>query len=380
MRGFSCGFLHHAFGVRCSHADPKRRRGAFTLVEVLVVIAIIGTLVGLLLPAVQSARETARRLSCSNNMKQLGLAVHGYHTSFNRFPAFGFDKDIMRATLQPDGTNATWSFTLGYVCGLLPFFEQASTYDTIIKSIKANAGAAHWHPWAGFGEQLPMLLCPSDGAGARPAGGLGRTSYRCNRGDVWIQDNNQTGWRGPFSRGDFGMCTFAKIRDGASNTLMLAEAAIAPGSGNDVRGGVALRTSANHWTAPATCYSRANGNVLTGTVDATEAGTRWGGAANVYTGFCTVIRPNGPACEDDGNPQNLVLPTASSYHSGGVNAVMCDGAVRFIDDGIDAGDANVNTATPAPSGRDPTHYKGHSLRGVWGAMGSIAGGEIPSNE
>ena len=91
------------------------RRRAFTLVELLVVIAIIGTLVGLLLPAVQSARESARRSTCTNNMKQLGLAVHGFHDGFKRFPAFGYDKALMRATLKSDGTNAQWSHVLGYV-------------------------------------------------------------------------------------------------------------------------------------------------------------------------------------------------------------------------------------------------------------------------
>jgi len=351
------------------------RRRAFTLVELLVVIAIIGTLVGLLLPAVQSARESARRSTCTNNMKQLGLAVHGFHDGFKRFPAFGYDKALMRATLKSDGTNAQWSHVLGYVCGILPFFEQTSTYDTIIRSIKANAALAPWHPTAGFGEQLPPLLCPSDVAGTRPAGGLGRISYRANRGDAWIQDMSQIGWRGPFSRGDYGKCGFDNITDGASKTIMLGESAIASGNTNAVLGSVALSTSANHWTAPSTCLSRLGGTGLTGNVNATYAGTRWGAAANVYTGFCTTIRPNGPSCEDDGNPDNSVLPAASSYHPGGVNVVMCDGAVRFIDEGIDAGDANVNTPTPAPSGLDPTHYKGASLRGVWGAMGSTAGGE-----
>ena len=185
----------------------------------------------------------------------------------------------------------------------------------------------------------------------------------------------QIEWRGPFSQGDYGKCSFDSIPDGASKTIMLGESAIASGNTNSVLGSVALSTSANHRTAPSTCLSRLGGTGLTGNVNATIAGTRWGDARNVYTGFCTTIRPNGPSCEDDGNPENSVLPAASSYHPGGVNVVMCDGSVRFIDEGIDAGDANVNTATPAPAGLDPTSYKGASLRGVWGAMGSTAGGE-----
>ena len=355
-------------------------RAAFTLVELLVVIAIIGVLIGLLLPAVQSARESARRSTCTNNMKQLGLAVHGYHDGFKRFPAANYDKASMQATLQSNGTNATWSHRLSYICGLLPFFEEAATYDTVINALKANAGYAPWHAAAGFGGQPRSLLCPSDSAAkVPPSGTVGRTSYRCNRGDTWIQDHYQTGWRGPFSRGDYGRCSYEKITDGVSKTIMLGEAAVATGVNNSVRGSVASNTGANHWTAPATCLSRFDGTALTGSGDSRYPGNRWGDSNNVYTAFFTVVRPNGPSCDDDANADVSALPAASSYHPGGVNVVMCDGAVRFVLETIDAGDANVNTATPSPGGGlDPTHYKGLSLRGVWGAMGSVAGGEVGS--
>ena len=87
-------------------------RTAFTLVELLVVIAIIGVLIGLLLPAVQSARESARRSNCMNNMKQLGLAVHGYHDGFKRFPAANYDKALMQATLQSNGSNEEYRLAI----------------------------------------------------------------------------------------------------------------------------------------------------------------------------------------------------------------------------------------------------------------------------
>jgi prepilin-type N-terminal cleavage/methylation domain-containing protein/prepilin-type processing-associated H-X9-DG protein len=358
-------------------------RTAFTLVELLVVIAIIGVLIGLLLPAVQSARESARRSNCTNNMKQLALAVHGYHDGFKRFPAFINDEGLRKATLLASGSSAQWYGSMSFICSLLPYVEEQTTYDQIIATMKANS--APWDAGAtrGFVQEPRTLLCPSDSAAtkSKASNALGRTSYRCNRGDVWIQDRfgGQTGWRGPFSRGDSGRCSYEKITDGVSKTIMLGEAAVGSGDTNSVRGSTALRTSANHWTAPSTCLSRFDGTRLTGDVDATRQGSRWGTAANVYNGFFTTIRPNGPACEDDGNPDNNVLPTASSYHPGGVNVVMCDGAVRFVLETIDAGDANVNTATPSPgAGFDPTHYKGLSLRGVWGAMGSVAGGEVAS--
>lgn len=356
------------------------KRRAFTLVELLATIAIIGLLIGLLLPAVQSARESARRVSCSSNIRQLGLAVHSFHDTFGRFPAASFDDNIRKITLQATGSHTLWSHRVGYIVGLLPFFEQQAVYDQAMRTLSTTAGAP-WHGNAGqgFGEQPPTLLCPSDPS-SRPSASsrLGRTSYRCNRGDAWMHDFD-IGWRGAFSRGDYGMCTFAKIRDGATNTLMLAEAATASGAGNSSRGGVALRAGTSAYAAPSTCLSRANGLTLTGDVQSLYSGSRWGDANNVYTGFFTAIRPNGPTCDDDSNSDVYSVPAADSYHPGGVNTVMCDGAVRFISDSIDAGDANVNTANPN-QGNGPHMFRGPSLRGVWGAMGTTASGELQATD
>jgi prepilin-type N-terminal cleavage/methylation domain-containing protein len=354
----------------------SRWRHGFTLVELLTTIAIIGLLVGLLLPAVQSARESARRIHCSSNMRQLGLAVHSFHNSFGRFPAASFDGNIREITRQANGgTHTLWSHRVGYIVGSLPFFEQQAVYDQAMRTLSTNAGAP-WHrnPGQGFGEQPPTLLCPSDPFSHQSATSSGRTSYRCNRGDAWMHDFDN-GWRGAFSRGDLGMCTFAKIRDGTSNTLMLAEAATASRSGNSSRGGVALRAGISVYAAPSTCLARSNGFILIGDVQSLYSGSRWGDAHNVYTGFFTAVRPNGPTCENDGNSDTYTVPAADSYHPGGVNTVMCDGTVRFISDSIDAGDANVNTANPN-QGNGPHNFKGPSLRGVWGAMGTIASGEI----
>jgi prepilin-type N-terminal cleavage/methylation domain-containing protein len=115
------------------------RRTAFTLVELLVVIAIIGVLIGLLLPAVQSARESARRSNCTNNMKQLGLAVHGYHDGFKRFPAFINDEGLRQATLLASGSAAQWYGSMSFICSLLPYVEEQTTYDQIIATMKANS-------------------------------------------------------------------------------------------------------------------------------------------------------------------------------------------------------------------------------------------------
>ncbi len=114
------------------------RRSGFTLVELLVVIAIIGVMVGLLLPAVQAAREAARRMSCSNNMKQLGLGLHNYHAAYNRFPA-----GVRGGTSPSEG----WGFSYWY--GLLPFIEQQGLYEQLV--VVGGASPSQCPGWVGAG-------------------------------------------------------------------------------------------------------------------------------------------------------------------------------------------------------------------------------------
>ena len=134
-----------------------RRRG-FTLVELLVVIAIIGILVALLLPAVQAAREAARRMQCTNNLKQLGLAVHNYHDTYKRLPA--------RAGGTQGPTNLDNQGWLSGWIVLLPFYEQTPMYDRITAGDLAN-GIPPWGPptgnaWAAWMYRPGVPMCPSD--------------------------------------------------------------------------------------------------------------------------------------------------------------------------------------------------------------------------
>lgn len=361
--------------LRSKHS-PLR---AFTLIELLVVIAILGTLVGLLLPAVQVARESARRSACTNNLRQLGLAMHSYHDRNKRLSAQSYDKALRRAMARSDRTDAHWSYAFGPLVGLLPYCEHEPTYNTIIASVRANSYLAPWNWECGSGDTIRTFLCPSDGAArAASPNATGRTSYRCNNGDAWRPDY-WYGDRGPFVRGDLARCSYQNITDGLSKTILFSESAIASGNPKSVLGSVTLLSSVNHWTAPSSCLVLFSGTELIGSADATSSGIQWAGSANFFTAFFTTIRPNGPTCSDSWNGGNAV-PAASSYHTGGVNVAMCDGAVRFINEGIDAGDANVNRVTPVGPGGDPTTYRGPSLRGVWGAMGSIAGGEGVASE
>ncbi len=135
-----------------SHSSFTHKRNGFTLVELLVVIAIIGILVGLLLPAVQAAREAARRMHCSNNLKQIGLAMHNYESAFKRFPS---------------GNLAGPSFSVGLSAHarLLPYMEQTSMYNMVDFNVAYN----HANNNAARMQNVATYICPSDNFSLLPA-------------------------------------------------------------------------------------------------------------------------------------------------------------------------------------------------------------------
>ncbi|UUO08542.1 DUF1559 domain-containing protein [Blastopirellula sp. J2-11] len=290
----------------------KRRiiSAGFTLVELLVVIAIIGVLIALLLPAVQQAREAARRMQCSNNFKQAALAVHMYHDTFSQFPP-GYDR-------------FEWTWT----ARLLPYLEQSAGAD-VIQWDKNAAGS----PLASYipllTAQYSALQCPSDptvtvswsegnacGTWATSKG-FSRSSIAGNFGQndpahansAQLEHANHV--RGVFAK-DYGS-PLRHIKDGTTNTLMLAE--IIPG---------------------AVCCPR---------------GTWWNDEGPV---FMQAYVPNDSTpdlqrtnrCDSIGGPvakapcaevltaQNMVVNTARGYHPGGVITANCDGSVRFVPDTI----------------------------------------------
>ncbi|MBC7078358.1 MAG: DUF1559 domain-containing protein, partial [Synergistales bacterium] len=130
-----------------------RRQKAFTLVELLVVIAIIGILIGLLLPAVQAAREAARRTQCVNNMKQVAMALHSYHDTYQVFPALG-----VRMINVP---GREWHF-YSWAMMVLPYVEQRNLYDDVGSAARNNTLPSPWSNWATWNKDLPPYMCPSD--------------------------------------------------------------------------------------------------------------------------------------------------------------------------------------------------------------------------
>jgi prepilin-type N-terminal cleavage/methylation domain-containing protein/prepilin-type processing-associated H-X9-DG protein len=339
----------------------KKHHG-FTLVELLVVIAIIAVLIGLLLPAVQSTRESARRTQCNNSQKQLGLALHGYHEARKRLP------------YRQGGLWSQSSCRMSGLVLLLPFLEQAPLFDRIAAN---NFGPWPWDGSAHWQTQVDGFLCPSDGAaGTKQPSEHGRTNYVFSVGDTipweWVGDEEN---RGPFdySGGDLAnngrVFAFRQISDGLSKTLAMSERCVGV-DGGSLKGGIVEHYSAltsNPDTAsPIACLSQigAGGRYVAGGNTHVWAGRRWNDGRPAFVSFNTIIGPNGPSCWEGGSDANRGLAPPTSYHPGGVNALRLDGSVVFLLDTIDTGDLS----RPCPrSGRSPY--------GVWGAMGSRSGGE-----
>lgn len=337
--------------------DRSRMRG-FTLIELLVVIAIIAVLIALLLPAVQSAREAARRMHCVNNLKQIGLGLANYESSNGCLPMSSILK-YRNVTDKDPYFKSYWSV----VGRIAAYFEQGSLYNGINFSFKSseppNDTAAN--------TSISILLCPSDPL-IDPGANGGQKAVMCygaTMGDwfVWFKG-------GPSSRAPFGVndCRrYSQFVDGLSNTMVFAECQIEHYQFRSCSNS-AFTPSQSPTTAemPAliislapTCNMSRSGN---------KSHTSWANGNLFNSGMTTALTPNakvvvpgfGPynwdldtTDESDGGPIYAAL-TADSYHPGGVNILLGDGSVRFAKNSID----------------------GMS----WRALSTIAGGEVISGD
>ena len=395
---------------------------AFTLVELLVVIAIIGILIALLLPAVQAAREAARRMQCSNNLKQIGLSFHTMHDAVKYFPSAAVQKGLSDEFWRPKGVtgrgNATsnpgcydnrgnnaWHNTgrIAWTAPLLPYMEQSARYEVIVQFAQRTdaspirnhtvaetvtvSGTVVQNPYAG---NIKTYVCPSEQIQGTVNGSIGILSYRINVGDE-TYNNLESLWngvvdgatygpvlhRGVGTRGDSMVITMGSLVDGTSNTMLVAECGVSSGSPatteSSLRAGVG-RTSADVYRSPLSiieeCRSLRSGNQLSQYTDSRK-GVRWADGYAQYTVIHSVLPPNSPSCAPSSSEHGLM--TASSYHTGGCNLVMGDGSVQFVSDTINSmrSDYQQLLSDNVVSWRNG----GPSYFGVWGALGTRNGGE-----
>ena len=376
----------------------KTSRSGFTLIELLVVIAIIGVLVGLLLPAVQQAREAARRSACVNKLKQMGLAVLNYESTTKKLPAAFRTQETFALQGLPTKTGNNQNHRWGFIPLLLPYLEQLSLHQNLMDDIASN-GASPWRAQARFTE-LTELLCPSELNGSRVSGAgqsFGRTSYRINRGDMRLHNDwrypefprgpGAAGWTGWNTTKKDQNITFKDITDGTSNTIMLGEVRIGDDSGDSRLGGWGLETGMGKVDArPADCEALigAGGKysaTVTNNSPNQQPGTRWADGHMGFTQFFTLAAPNKPRCAS--NHEFWQINNASSYHPGGAVMSHVDGSVKFYSDNIDDGDSavgQIKSTNPQIGWHQNTGYRGPSQRGVIGALGSMNGGEVPTGQ
>jgi prepilin-type N-terminal cleavage/methylation domain-containing protein/prepilin-type processing-associated H-X9-DG protein len=331
-----------------------QRRG-FTLIELLVVIAIIGVLIALLLPAVQSAREAARRSQCSNNLKQLGLGLHNYHSGNDSFPLGGSKNNRVYQAATGYDPWTTWS-AHGQ---LLPYMEQQPLYNAInfYFAPEQDGGSSNAANRTVVLTIVNGFLCPSD----PNAGKQNTNSYHaCFGTSVGIG-----GFTGDTS-GIFGIWSsnsIASVTDGTSGTIAFAESLVGDGRGNNrggqnpasvYRGNGVMGTGGTEFNlfdanqnvsqVTAALQSCAAKFTPTGGAIVDYRGWRWACGTSGFTLFNTIQTPNGGGqykfnycrlgCNAGCNMDNGVSAPASSAHSGGCNVLMADGSVRFVKDSV----------------------------------------------
>jgi prepilin-type N-terminal cleavage/methylation domain-containing protein len=340
-------------------AGRSRRTRGFTLIELLVVIAIIAILIALLLPAVQQAREAARRTQCRNNLKQLGIALHNYHDTHRMFTPNG----VAGTTEDVGGRfNQSWLAWSGFAM-LLPYIDQAPIYNRINWSYRwdSNVGGTVNNTMART--RLAAYVCPSDpGANANYTANMGPTSYGISTGpgSNWNMSARPVGFATLFTG-----TRMRDITDGASNTLAVSEMRIGLNNGKWQTGtgrrepyyrvvvGTRLQRT-NNTAGRAWDNSVAHRNLINDyyqtCLSMYDSGAGWSGESDeqgrfwaggrVYWGpwLTTLVRPNaGPSCDVDSSTTDMDLRDPSSYHVGGVHCLMGDGAVKFLSENIDQG-------------------------------------------
>jgi prepilin-type N-terminal cleavage/methylation domain-containing protein len=307
------------------------RQQGFTLIELLVVIAIIAGLVGLLLPAVQAAREAARRMSCSNNLRQIGLALHNHHAALNYLPPGSVSKE------NPQVPTTPWTFYRWSALAMLsPYLENTAAYNLLELNLPLYNSGFGITPEnrEGVKALVPTFLCPSD-VSQRLNPNFGPTNYQFNAG---------TGMAGGTPLESDGLffvnskIRFADILDGSSNTIAISESILGVGGMQNTDPRTGYRFT---FVAPLT-NSACESSVIWNYTD--PRGFSWANGEYRNSLYNHYLTPNSqtPDCIGvffGGGFRTIYTPfgwkAARSRHIAGVNAMKADGSVAFISDSVD---------------------------------------------
>ena len=303
----------------------------FTLVELLVVIAIIGILIALLLPAVQAAREAARRMQCSNNLKQLGLAMQNYHSALNILPP-GTIAWVTDTTTRPG--PGSWYDDHGWYTQIGGYIEQKPWVLTIDYKVQFSTASND----SARRLMIPLFACPDDGFrrnewGNPPNPSVSSPTWARLRGNYVVNFGNTnygqtTKNKIPFLGAPFShkrSKRLSDIKDGTSKTLMMSEYVTVLELQNQNSG---------TWGGPMSDFTTALGG---------QTFEGWAPPNSILADDVARVCPspmylqNGIQCNNIGNDTLSQSLAARSLHAGGVNAVMCDGSVRFFPNEIDLG-------------------------------------------
>jgi prepilin-type N-terminal cleavage/methylation domain-containing protein/prepilin-type processing-associated H-X9-DG protein len=340
------------------------RSRAFTLIELLVAIAIIAVLIALLLPAVQSSREAARRAQCTNNLKQIGLALASYEGAYAVYP-------FVRGGYY---ANVPWYARWSSLAMLLPQIEQGTVFNAInfslapsLPDMGMNMMGSVILPAVTVPEnatacqtQVSTFICPAD---YTTSNGPARNSYVANQGGWMYDSTNNSGSVGVFSDGS--RCSPSLVLDGMSQTAFFSERLLGGGiPKKDLSGWYMYMTMPMPMSADDT-YQDCQGIAGTRSLWFNQTGAVWASGEMPSTAYNHVTGPNGRSCAEMSSAQMMApwsgdsmdLPWSmqvppSSAHPGGVNVLLGDGSVRFVKETV---------ALP-----------------VWRALGSRAGGEVIS--